>query len=1277
MMKNGGGQWDWIGLKYEGDLTGYTKMVAEIIGPAGAKFTFKVNDKVEKPADGTGELVHVEFDLPTDFTWDAAKQTMIMFPDFAAPGVGNEFTITKLELQGEGKTAIDLLTTKITVSNEYVQACRDLVLTKPTTNTNAWDCVIISLPGDYAKYQGVQYTVKGTAGEKLLVKVNDQFESWVTLDGKAQTGLAPLSGEFNASKAAVVLFPNGETAGTGNPIVVSQLVFVPPLTEHAGTAADPYTVEDALKLGATLAESGYGKNGEVVEMWVKGFVVDQGRDVGTSSNNIKLASTANGQTTLLIFKVDETADIKDVRLGDEVVIKGFLMNWSGTIEVSSSKVDGSDVNPVFVSCTRGTNAITVASDSSDKATVTDLSAQSGLNGSTFTFKVEVTSGFQISAVKVNGEKVEAADGVYSGIVSGPTSISVETVEAGAAVPQEATLEYKDSTTTTNMGEGNNATIVNLNAELFNVAADKGTNNNFPGLNKALDVRVYKGNSMTIAIASGYTIKSIKINFLSGYAANAVIEVNGVAVTGEAGVYAINASSFVLKHSEASNDQVRFSSIVITYVEGDAPQPAPVLSSVKYDGAKQGTFEKQQDGTYLARVELGAWNRISFALVYSDASEIVLWYDNTTFTGLIQDEATTGDQWDGKLYHEADDGKRWMPGQASGYTFRYNPETHTMAVSTYIPGGELRYGGAKEGKFVKNESGLYVATLELGAWNRVSFALIDEDGNATDLWYDNTTFTGLIQDEATTGDQWDGKLYHEADDGKRWMPGQAAGYKFTYNPETHTMNVSQYIPGGELRYGGEKEGTFTKGEDNLLTATVSLTQWKRISFALVDEDGNATALWYDNTTFTGKITAADKEGDQWDGSLYHESGDGQRWMPGEGPERTYRFTYNPETRTMNVELLDVTAPVITISDAVMQALAAKEFWEGANEQATFAAFMQGISANDDTDGAITVTQEMINLGGLNPANLVGGDYTITITVKDAAGNEAKKEVKIHVKKYANENLFADHPGSDTAYNSTKWTRENYKNDQWNVISGQMNARTKDGVKVVNMVNGYSVPMRFTYNKDGAALGVANKLTFKVGNYYTGATAMSVKVKLVLVNGTEVFIAGDANNWATIPVTQGLIDQELTFDTAEVKSVVFVTRSTNNGSTYLYVGNCVLGYEEPSSSPAAFQLTNLNVAAPEFTSNHIEGAGVHMWVDPASIGLTMENWGTVTKEVSATAEGYTIGEHFLSDPSANAVRCFVTLDHAPAADEIITLNVTITIDGHAYQAAVAFQNGALAQ
>ena len=1073
----------------------------------------------------------------------------------------------------------------------------------------------------------------------------------------------------------------------------------PIVIEHAGTEADPFTVADAIlkieqetnKVNGTYTSAKYYVTGEVKSVSAIFDVKDGDGNVVAKDVTVELKQ---GDKTIKAQYLLLNDTVNAIYIGDTLTVCGFFEYYNGPSIYPKDKNNYATGEwPTAVAVTRGNGSVAVATDSSEHATVKDLSAQTGANGTTFTFKVEVADSYELDFVKVNGKEVEAVDDVYTATFNGAMTILVGTVEATAT---ERTIEIDFTQLIQEIpaskGTRHSASSVEITAggitlDLRNVYQSGGSY--LILASKLTDADAEGNTSKTPAWVANKTPIPGRIISITVYG-NADGNPSGSAVYyldafGNAKVEALTTSEttitglkatplvytaaedanlyyFNLSTTTAANGQI--TKIVIVYEPGDVPQPQPELQ-VNYGGAKQGAFEKQQDGTYVARVELGAWNRISFQTVLGETTTD-LWYDNTTFSVLIQDEETLGDQWDGKLYHEADDGKRWMPGQASGYKFTYNPETHTMVVSTYIPGGEVRYGGAKQGKFVKNESGLYVATLELAAWNRVSFSVIDEDGNETVLWYDNTTFSGLIQDEATLGDQWDGKLYHEADDGKRWMPGQAAGYKFTYDAQAHTMVVSQYIPGGELTYGGEKQGKFVKGEDNLLTATVSLQQWKRISFALVDEDGNATALWYDNTTFTGKITAADKLGDQWDGSLYHEADDGQRWMPGEGPERTYRFTYNPETRTMNVELLDVTAPVITISDAVMQALAAKEFWAGENEQATFAAFMQGISASDETDGAITVTQEMINLGGLNPANLVGGDYTITITVKDAAGNEAKKEVKIHVKQYANVNLFADHPGSDTAYNSTKWTRENYKNDQWNVISGQMNARTKDGVKVVNMVNGYSVPMRFTYNKDGAALGVANKLTFKVGNYYTGATAMSVKVKLVLANGTEVFIAGDANNWATIPVTSGLIDQELTFDAAEVKSVVFVTRSTNNGSTYLYVGNCVLGYEEPASSPATFQVTNLQ--AEGNARNHIEGAGAWIWIDPTSIGLTAENLAQFS--ATATCESINVVRAFFSDYSASAVRCYVELASAPAADATTTIHLTITNGDASYQGQVSF-------
>lgn len=76
--------------------------------------------------------------------------------------------------------------------------------------------------------------------------------------------------------------------------------------------------------------------------------------------------------------------------------------------------------------------VTVAKDSSEHATVT-LKETKGINGQKFTFTVNVEEGYELVSVKVNGEKVEEVNGVYTGIVKGATTVSVATQQQGAEV----------------------------------------------------------------------------------------------------------------------------------------------------------------------------------------------------------------------------------------------------------------------------------------------------------------------------------------------------------------------------------------------------------------------------------------------------------------------------------------------------------------------------------------------------------------------------------------------------------------------------------------------------------------------------------------------------------------------------------------------------------------------------------------------------------------------------------------------------------------------------
>ena len=185
-------------------------------------------------------------------------------------------------------------------------------------------------------------------------------------------------------------------------------------------------------------------------------------------------------------------------------------------------------------------------------------------------------------------------------------------------------------------------------------------------------------------------------------------------------------------------------------------------------------------------------------------------------------------------------------------------------------------------------------------------------------------------------------------------------------------------------------------------------------------------------------------------------------------------------------------------------------------------------------------------------------------------------------------------------------------------------------------------------------------------------MNIKIKVVTTAGQDIYLLGSANEWYSFHTTTDVEAFELPFDAAEIKEVVIVSKSSVGDSTYLYIGETLLSYEEPASSPAAFELTNLT--AEGNNRNHIEGAGAWIWIDPTSIGLTGANLAEF--EVAATCESLTVSNAFLSDYSESAVRCYVEFTSAPAADATTIVNITLTHNGVSYQGSVTFVGNELA-
>ena len=143
-----------------------------------------------------------------------------------------------------------------------------------------------------------------------------------------------------------------------------------------------------------------------------------------------------------------------------------------------------------------------------------------------------------------------------------------------------TMAYSGSSTT-NMTGNNDAALVGLSATDWSVVGDKGSNSNFPGLNKAGDIRLYYhadgSNTITVtALNSSYTISDIQITYTDSNYSNGKVLVGNNEVTGTNGSYSINSTSFIITNGNTSNVQVRISSIVINYTTGGSGGSDPEI-----------------------------------------------------------------------------------------------------------------------------------------------------------------------------------------------------------------------------------------------------------------------------------------------------------------------------------------------------------------------------------------------------------------------------------------------------------------------------------------------------------------------------------------------------------------------------------------------------------------------------------------------------------------------------------------------------------------------------
>lgn len=335
----------------------------------------------------------------------------------------------------------------------------------------------------------------------------------------------------------------------------------PPLPDgpaHAGTEADPYTVADALLVAGKLANKEYS-----AKVYILGTVVSIGR-VGSYYSNLYIVDTLGDADQLLVYSANLGDGIEVVYPNDTVLFYGYLTNYNGTLEVSSKDGDYTYMEEV----TRGTSTITVDEASSANAQVVELSAESGTNGTTFTFKVTVDEGYQIVSVKVNGEVVTAnAESVYTATISGNTTIVVSTSLIGVTT-NTVDAVIADMVADKGWTNGNKVENPFTLDEVISVSYTGGQNTG-KYYDSGSNIRIYQGEdpTVTISAADGYVITSVTISYISDKTGTLVYESANIASDQ---TITLNAASITFNvgntKSSVTNGQVRITAISVTYQE---------------------------------------------------------------------------------------------------------------------------------------------------------------------------------------------------------------------------------------------------------------------------------------------------------------------------------------------------------------------------------------------------------------------------------------------------------------------------------------------------------------------------------------------------------------------------------------------------------------------------------------------------------------------------------------------------------------------------------------
>ena len=224
-----GGEWSCAYIDYPAgvtDMSGINHLVVAFTGTEGEPVLFKINDSVEKWVTCTGEYQLLDFDFNLEF--DMSKKPLFIFANAGVAGASGELEIEAL-IFANHQVLFNLMNGTLDAAPDgptTIEKKDDgtISLKKAPKEGSEWDCAKITLDEDLSGCTLLNITFKGTAGEQLLIKVFDSQEKWVDLTGVEQTEIIVITANYDPNKYSLVLFANPNANGTGNEIIISEII---------------------------------------------------------------------------------------------------------------------------------------------------------------------------------------------------------------------------------------------------------------------------------------------------------------------------------------------------------------------------------------------------------------------------------------------------------------------------------------------------------------------------------------------------------------------------------------------------------------------------------------------------------------------------------------------------------------------------------------------------------------------------------------------------------------------------------------------------------------------------------------------------------------------------------------------------------------------------------------------------------------------------------------------------------------------------------------------